>query len=41
MAEKFSWDKIFAVFADLPQTTKILTMKFCDRRALCFVIVEP
>ena len=33
--------KIFEVFADLPQTVKILTAKFCDRRALCFVIVEP
>ena len=39
--EKFSWDKIFAVFADLPQTAKILTAKFCDRHALSFVIVEP
>ena len=26
---------------DLPQTAKILTAKFCDRCALCFVIVEP
>ena len=36
--EEFSRDKIFA---DLPQTAKILTAKFCDRRALCFVIVKP
>ena len=39
--EKFLRDKIFAVFTDLPQTVKILTAKFCDCRALCFVIVEP
>ena len=26
--EKFLWDKIFAVFTDLPQTAKILTAKF-------------
>ena len=26
--EKFSWDKIFAVFTDLPQTAEILTAKF-------------
>ena len=38
--EKFSWDKIFVGFADLPQTAKILTAKFCDCRALCFVIVK-
>ena len=26
--DKFLWDKIFMVFADLPQTAKILTAKF-------------
>ena len=39
--EIFVGQNIFlAVFADLPQTAKILTVKFCDRHALCFVIVE-
>ena len=33
--------KIFVVFTDLSQTAKILTTKFCDRHALCFVIGEP
>ena len=36
--EKFSRDKIFAVFADLPQTAKILTAKFL--RSSCFVLCD-
>ena len=41
MARNFRGTKVSRFFADLPQTVKILTAKFCDRRALCFVIVEP
>ena len=41
MARNFRGTKFFAVFADLPQTAKILTAKFCDSRALCFVIIKP